>query len=85
MYRFSKPVLFILLFVFHYSTVALDFAKLRLDINNQESRLRSIEANHGYLSSELIEPLDTLVKLSLLANRLSDADVYIDRALQIVR
>ena len=85
MYRFSKPALFILLFAFQYSTVALDFAKLRLDIINQESRLRSIEANRGYLSPELIEPLDTLVKLSLLANRLSDADVYIDRALQIVR
>ena len=85
MYRFSKPVIFILLFAFHYSTVALDFAKLRLDINDQELRLRSIEVNHGYLSPELIEPLDALVRLSLLANRLSDVHVYMDRALQIVR
>ena len=82
---FQKFALGILIFFHSLFFSRLDFAKLRSDINNQESRLRSIEANHGYLSPALIESLDSLVNLSLLANRLSDADNYIDRALQITR
>jgi len=85
MYPLSKLALCIVTFFIHYSTLALDFSKIRSDITNQESILHSIEAHHGYLSPKLIESLDSLVKLSLLANRLNDADSYIDRALQITR
>ena len=85
MYPLSKFALGILIFSIHYSSSALDFAKIRSDITSQELILRSIEVKHGYLSPALIESLDSLVNLSLLANRLSDADNYIDRALQITR
>ena len=85
MYSHPKAALFLLTCFIVNVVFSRDFAEIQADIHREETKFRSIETQQGNFSPRLLESLDSLVKLSLMANRLGDAESYIDRALQITR
>ena len=85
MYSHPKAALFLLTCFIANVVFSRDFAEIQADIHREETKLRSIETQQGNFSPRLLESLDSLVKLSLMANRFGDAESYIDRALRITR
>ena len=85
MYTYPKAVLFLLTCSIANAVFSRDFAEIQADLLKEETKFRIIETQQGNFSPRLLESLDSLVKLSLMANRLGDAGNYIDRALQITR
>ena len=85
MHSYPKALLFLLTCSIANAVFSRDFAEIQADIHREETKFRNIETQQGNFSPRLLESLDSLVKLSLMANRLGDAGSYIDRALQIIR
>lgn len=65
--------------------VAKDFVKLQGEIQSSKQNIDALEDAFGRYDFQLVEPLEQLARIQIEANRFTDADSTLERAIQIAR